>query len=417
MSVEAANEVEIDGVRVVISMDDEEGDGTGGRVVSQQPVGMSESQVDVEVEGDPSREEAKDGEDEEDLLDYDNIEDPSSDDNHNEIRNNNNDDINVNVDEQNNIGGNGFTTGGGEGVTDMYGTESTNQNDLDHPHSRQFLEEQAQEVAKQLLREEAPKIVVKYRAEKFLLFFFTDKDNSSAASYPVICEDTDLLHAPCADVMARLRHFLENLYGKLEFATKEILLKIPVLDLEICEDNVFNSQVTIRDIQTIFHILRDRSLRANETDVPDYIEAEIGFRLRFVSRFNALVELTEGSATLANILPFSNNEDNPVVLDDPVTPDSEPEVIVMDVDDSKPEDTLDNTADVEEVHQDESDVEIDLDDEGNLDPQQAPQANNPTSAGGDVPMDIQGKENSDSDELLEIDSDDGVEESAAAQVV
>ena len=409
----AANEVELDGVRVVISMDDEEGESAGNGVVSQQPVELSQPQADVEVRGDPSPEE--------DLLDYDNIEDVSGDDSHSgnfRNDNDNNNDVNVHIDEQNITVDNGFTTGEGEDVTDMYGTESTKQDGLDHPHSRQFLEEQAQEVAKQLLREEAPKIVVKYRAEKFLLFFFTDKDNSSAAaSYPVICEDTDLLHAPCADVMARLRHFLENLYGKLEFATKEILLRIPVLDLEICEDNVFNSQVTIRDIQTIFHILRGRSLRANEADVPDYIEAEIGFRLRFVSRFNALVELTEGSATLANILPFSNSEDNPVVLDDPVTSDSEPEVIVMDVDDSKPEDTPDNVAGMEEVQRDESDVEIDIDDAGSSDLQQELQTNNQTSVGGDVPVDTQSKENSDSDELLEIDSDDGAAESAGVQVV
>ena len=52
-------------------------------------------------------------------------------------------------------------------------------------------------------------------------------------------------------------------------------------------------------------------------------------------RYNALVELTESSATLKNIKPFSNDETHPLILDDndQSAHQNTSEVIVMDTED------------------------------------------------------------------------------------
>lgn len=180
---------------------------------------------------------------------------------------------------------------------------------------------EVREAAKALLRKMPSKVHIHYEGDVFILFDYdddddTEDDNDSFNSCPIICKDIDITHESCTNLMASIREFLGTYYNKIQFGNKEILINIPTLDITICEDNLYNNQVTFDDIQAIFNILQKRSKEQGEINTPKYLDGIITTRPRFVSRYNALVELTEGNATLQNIKPFSNDEKNPVVLDD-----------------------------------------------------------------------------------------------------
>lgn len=167
-------------------------------------------------------------------------------------------------------------------------------------------------------RKKIPHIEVHYEQDTYPLFDTAPlDDDSDIDNYrQSVCRDTTMLQRTFADFMAYLRDFLENRYGKLQFTSQEILLDIRTLDLEVCEDNVYNTQIALGDIVTIFEILQGRSLENNENSIPTHLEMFISKRPRFVSRYNSLVELTESTATLQNIRPFSNDVCHPLVLDD-----------------------------------------------------------------------------------------------------
>lgn len=178
------------------------------------------------------------------------------------------------------------------------------------------LEDKAREAASILLQKDSPTVIVNYQGTKFLLF---NCNHSLDELSPIICDNANMIHQNCIELMKVVRVFFEKYYGHLVFMTKEIMFEIPCLDLTLSEDNLFNDKITFNDIETIFNILKERSQSRGEFSVPNYIEISVSLRPRFVSRYNYLVELTESDATFSNIQPYSNNETNPLVLDDEVT--------------------------------------------------------------------------------------------------
>lgn len=174
--------------------------------------------------------------------------------------------------------------------------------------------------------EEMKRVVLQFENDKYYLFP-TSTDNE----YPVIFTDIKFNVITCNHFMTKIRQFLESIYGVLRFSNAEVTIELPQLNLTIYEDNVYNEKLSFQDIQSIFKVLKERSIANNETDVPDHLFGEIKLKDRFVTRFNSLVELAESSATLKNIQPFSNDISHPVLLDD-VAPIQE-EVIIMDSED------------------------------------------------------------------------------------
>lgn len=177
-------------------------------------------------------------------------------------------------------------------------------------------ESDIRQAAEMLLKQSSPKVLVSHDDDSFFLFNHNDGDNDEADVIPIICGDPKVIHSNCTELFASIRTFMEDFYGKLVFLSKEILFEIPCLDIILCEDNVYNSQITFSDIATIFSILKERSESNSEENVPSCMEARITVRRRFVSRYNALVELTQNAATLRNIRPFTNDKGHPLVLDD-----------------------------------------------------------------------------------------------------
>ncbi|CAI6494401.1 AIS_HP2_G0016910.mRNA.1.CDS.1 [Saccharomyces cerevisiae] len=187
-------------------------------------------------------------------------------------------------------------------------------------------------VAETLMKKKLPKVTVEYEDTTFLLFASEDEGE---INNPIICENTALYQRPMGEFMESIRQFMGSRYGSLAFATKELVLRLRSLDLTLFEDNVYNNHISFNDVYTIFKILKERSESDFETDIPTHLAIELTTRPRFVSRYNALVELTESSATLKNIKPFSNDETHPLILDDNDQPvhQNTSEVIVMDIDD------------------------------------------------------------------------------------
>ncbi|CCH61076.1 hypothetical protein TBLA_0E00130 [Henningerozyma blattae CBS 6284] len=253
------------------------------------------------------------------------------------------------------------------------------------------LQESAKEAAEQLLRgtlvtrstnadgesnavSKIPKIQLNYKNDTFLLFDYDDNqynddddddddDNKytgnngqevEANDFPVIFEDVTLLLKTCTDSMKNIRQFLEVFYGKLAFLTSEILLDFEVLNLTLCEDNIYNSYVTFKDIGMIFDILRENSIKEGNKNAPSVLQATVKTRERFVSRYNTLVELTQNSATLANVVPFTNDEEHPVLLEDndnSVNPSKPKEVVYVNLDDDEENDIIEANKNTEQKDQ------------------------------------------------------------------
>lgn len=193
------------------------------------------------------------------------------------------------------------------------------------------------QAAEQLLRQKLPQVFIQYSDHQFLLFD-CEENSQLEVNLPTICEDNRGFAHSCNELFNFIRRFLEDYYGKLSFVSKEIILELPCLDLTLCEDNVYNTQITFSDLTTIFNILRQRSQENSETDVPDCIRGIIGTRPRFVSRYNTLVELTQSNATLKNIRPFRNDETHPLILDDngpTSTQQQSKEVVVMNLEEDE----------------------------------------------------------------------------------
>ncbi|CAI4062375.1 hypothetical protein SUVZ_07G0100 [Saccharomyces uvarum] len=194
--------------------------------------------------------------------------------------------------------------------------------------------------AETLMKSKLPKVTVMYESATFLLFETEDENESN---HPIICENSALYQRPMGEFMESIRQFMGSRYGRLTFATKELVLQMKSLDLTLFEDNVYNNHISFNDVYTIFKILKERSEADFETDIPTHLAIELTTRPRFVSRYNALVELTESSATLKNIKPFSNDETHPLILDDndQSVHQNTSEVIVMDIEDDGEEDFQD----------------------------------------------------------------------------
>lgn len=215
------------------------------------------------------------------------------------------------------------------------GQESTTEDDKNE-RIHVVSENEIRQAAEMILKQKLPKVLVKYNNDEFLLFE-CDKEEVNEVK-AIICEESKGFSQSCNELFSSIRHFLETYYGKIAFVSKELLLELPCLDLTLCEDNVYNSQITFSDISTIFNVLKERSEHNSEVNVPGCIMGTITIRPRFVSRYNTLVELTQSSATLSNIKPFKNDETNPLVLDDNALPEKTPfddqkrEVVVMNLD-------------------------------------------------------------------------------------
>lgn len=185
-------------------------------------------------------------------------------------------------------------------------------------------EEELRNAAKSLLRKLPSRCVLKYESDTFLLFDYEDdaadtdiaEDDESLSSCPIICSDASAAHESLAHLLPLVRKFLAQYYNGMPLGAKELVVDLPALDLTLYEDNMYNNQVTFSDIDMIFKTLQKRSRDVGEADVPRCLVGTVSTRPRFVARYNTLVELTEGNATLKNTVPFSNDEDNPVVLDD-----------------------------------------------------------------------------------------------------
>lgn len=174
-----------------------------------------------------------------------------------------------------------------------------------------------QEAARQLLRTKAPKIMVNYKGICYLLFSEYDGDNAKEEKRDqVICADSTDLHRGCNIVFGRIRLFLQKNYGALELFSRELTFSIPELDLNMEEDNLYNKEVNMNDIVSIFKLLKDNSVKNCEENVPSHITMYVGTKPRFVARYNELVEMLSSDATFSNIKVFSNDRSHPVILDD-----------------------------------------------------------------------------------------------------
>ncbi|CUS24236.1 LAQU0S14e03246g1_1 [Lachancea quebecensis] len=199
-------------------------------------------------------------------------------------------------------------------------------------------ESEVYEAAKQLLSSKPPQIRVNYQGESYLLLGEYDGDNAKEWGFDkIICGDSADLHRGFNIAFGRIRLFLQNVHGGLELLSKELSFGFPDLDLVMEEDNMYNKDITVNDVVSIFKIIKDNSIKKCEPNVSNYLTINVSTKPRFVSRYNSLVEMLNGDATFSNIKVFSNDRSHPVVLDESVqTPNAKhAEVIIMSSEEEK----------------------------------------------------------------------------------
>lgn len=178
-------------------------------------------------------------------------------------------------------------------------------------------ESEVYEAAKQLLNTKAPQIRVHFKGDTYLLLSEYDGDNANEWNEDrIICNDPTDLHRGCNVAFSRIRLFFQKVFGGVELLSRELTFAFPDLDMVMEEDNMYNKDITLNDVVSIFKILKDNSIKNCEPNVSSYLTIDVSTRPRFVSRYNALVEMLSDDATFSNIKIFSNDSNHPVVLDD-----------------------------------------------------------------------------------------------------
>ncbi|AMD22451.1 HGR112Cp [Eremothecium sinecaudum] len=190
-----------------------------------------------------------------------------------------------------------------------------------------------QEAAKHLLLSKAPKITLEYRGITYTMFkepndFENESKLTNNPADKYILKSFDGMHVSFTQLFESIRGFLQTNFGTLEFLSKEIILTFPDLQLTVNEDNTYAKNITMNDIESIFKILRDNSLKRGDDNIPDHLHAVVTLGNRFVSKYNDLVELVDNDASFAHVNGFSNDQQHPLILDGNESYPSKTEVVL-----------------------------------------------------------------------------------------
>lgn len=199
-------------------------------------------------------------------------------------------------------------------------------------------ESELQDTAKKLLCFEHPDIILHYKHDVYMLFKSTNPEYHPSLRYVLM--DNIGLHVNLNVVLSSIRQFIQNTYGSLEVANREIFLNFTDLSLNLGEDNIYIRNITINDIVSIFEALKRNSIQKQESNIPTHININISLLPRFVSRYNDLVEMIDNDAGFSSISGFSNDIEHPLLLDDgEILPNNGLSAVVIGSDEDKPNKT------------------------------------------------------------------------------
>lgn len=162
-----------------------------------------------------------------------------------------------------------------------------------------------------------PQVCIQYKKAKYGLFSNVPVSKDSDSTLQHLSIRTEISFEPINAIFKIIRESLQLYSPSTELSNSEITLNAVELDLELQEDNMYNKNITLQDIVSIYRSLRDNSSSINDDEEESLVLTfDVTTRKRFLSRYNELVELVDNHGNLSHIFKFSNSSGNPVVLDD-----------------------------------------------------------------------------------------------------
>ncbi|KAH3900800.1 uncharacterized protein SCODWIG_02601 [Saccharomycodes ludwigii] len=141
--------------------------------------------------------------------------------------------------------------------------------------------------------------------------------------------DIEVLNYNMEQFFYSLRKVLERIEQSANLRNKELIIEVPALDLKLTEDNKYNKCIELRDILSIFEGFEKNS-KATASEL-NHLVLEVELGVRFLTRYNDLVDLMHNNATFNQINGFSNDKTHPVVLDDLNTEDNTKPIEIMEI--------------------------------------------------------------------------------------
>lgn len=161
-----------------------------------------------------------------------------------------------------------------------------------------------------------PQVCIRYKKARYGLFSNVPVSKDSDSTLQHLSIRTEISFEPINVIFKIIRESLQLYSPSTELSNSELSFNAVELDLELQEDNMYNKNITLQDIVSIYRSLRDNSSSINDEEESLVLTFDVTTRKRFLSRYNELVELVDNNGNLSHIFKFSNSSGNPVVLDD-----------------------------------------------------------------------------------------------------
>ncbi|KAL6950247.1 hypothetical protein ACO0QE_000923 [Hanseniaspora vineae] len=198
-------------------------------------------------------------------------------------------------------------------------------------------EQQIRDMASELLRNKVPPFIsVLYKNLEFRMFrndLTEEQKDDNEDPVPYIFENASCLNENGRAFFTNFRRRLSVIAPSAELDSKEIVIFVPALNITLNEDNLYNNSMSFKDIVTLFGRFCENSKLANTKMQYNNLLFQVNLQERFFVRFNELIEIMENAGTFEQLGKFTNDEANPLLVDDDIEGD----------------DNIDNEGDVEVI--------------------------------------------------------------------
>lgn len=157
-------------------------------------------------------------------------------------------------------------------------------------------------------------IIITFKKQKYNLFA-TDNVISEYCNFPILLKDRDLYNLSFEEFFPKLRAaFLK--VGKPLLIAYEIFLNFQDLHLTLNEDNIYTTEIRLREIIMMFHNVNKNT---NKLDTKDCVRIELLLHKRFSTCFNHIIDIAKGGKgfeTLEKAVFSEAHEEQPIFIVD-----------------------------------------------------------------------------------------------------
>lgn len=208
---------------------------------------------------------------------------------------------------------------------------TSNTSESFNTNSDDYREQQIRGMASELLKNKPPPVIsVLFKNSELRMFrddLTVEQEDDNEEPLPYIFEDTSCLNENGRVFFTDFRRRLSLIAPSAELDSKEIVIFVPALNITLNEDNMYNNSMCFKDIVTLFERFCHNSKLAKTKMQHSILLFHVNLQERFFVRFNELIEIMEHAGTFEQLGKFTNDEANPLLVDDDLEGDGDVEVI------------------------------------------------------------------------------------------